>query len=85
MARPEDVGLSSERLARIDRHLLAHYVGPGKIAGCLALVARRGEIAHLSALGQRDLAREQPMREDTIFRIYSMSKLQAVVYGALED
>ena len=72
--RPEDVGLSSERLARIDRHLLEHYVGPGKIAGCLAWVARRGEVVHRSALGSRDLARGLPMTDDTLFRIYSMTK-----------
>jgi CubicO group peptidase (beta-lactamase class C family) len=72
--RPEDVGLSSERLARIDRHLLERYVGPGKIAGCLTAVARRGEIALLSPLGRRDLGRDLPMTEDTIFRIYSMTK-----------
>jgi CubicO group peptidase (beta-lactamase class C family) len=72
--RPEDVGLSSERLARADRHLLERYVGPGKIAGCLTLVARRGEVVEISPLGRRDLARDLPMTEDTIFRIYSMTK-----------
>jgi CubicO group peptidase (beta-lactamase class C family) len=72
--RAEDVGLSSERLARIDRHLLEHYVGPGKIAGCLAWVARRGEVVHRAALGSRDLARGLPMTDDTVFRIYSMTK-----------
>jgi CubicO group peptidase (beta-lactamase class C family) len=72
--RPEDVGLSSERLARIDRHLTEHYVGPGKIAGCLAWVARRGELVHRTALGARDLARGRPMTDDTVFRIYSMTK-----------
>ena len=72
--RPEDVGLSSERLARIDRHLLERYVGPGKIAGCLVQVARRGELVHRAALGSRDLARGLPMTDDTVFRIYSMTK-----------
>jgi CubicO group peptidase (beta-lactamase class C family) len=72
--RPEDVGLSSERLARIDRHLLDRYVGPGKIAGCLVQVTRRGEIVHRTALGSRDLARGLPMTDDTVFRIYSMTK-----------
>ena len=74
MRRPEELGLSSERLARIDRHLEQHYVAPGKIAGCLTLVARRGGIAHCSALGSRDLARGLPMTDDTVFRIYSMTK-----------
>ncbi len=72
--RPEEVGVSSERLARVDQHLLARYIQPGKIAGALTLVARRGEVVHCSPLGHRDLARDLAMREDTIFRIYSMTK-----------
>ena len=74
MTRPEAAGLSSERLARIDRHLDERYVAPGKIAGCLTLVARRGEIVHCSPLGRRDLERDLAMGRDTIFRIYSMTK-----------
>ncbi len=74
MARPEDVGLSSERLARIDAHLKRRYLDPGKIAGALTLVYRRGEIAWLSPLGLADRERGKPMAEDTIFRIYSMTK-----------
>ena len=42
---PESVGLSSEALRRVDQHLLSRYVEPGKIAGALTLVARRGKIA----------------------------------------
>ena len=74
MARPEDIGLSSDRPARIDDHLLRRYIAPGKIAGCLTVVARDGRVAWASALGERDKARKLPMTEDTIFRIYSMSK-----------
>ncbi|HVR28668.1 MAG TPA: serine hydrolase domain-containing protein [Thermoanaerobaculia bacterium] len=74
MARPEEVGLSSERLARLDDHLRRRYVEPGKLAGCLTLVARDGHVAWVSKLGERDRARHLPMTEDTIFRIYSMSK-----------
>lgn len=73
-ATPEEVGFSSERLARIDRHLLARYIEPGKIAGALTVVSRHGEIVHATPLGRRDLDRDQPMQEDTIFRIYSMTK-----------
>ena len=73
-ARPEDVGMSSPRLALIDRHLLDSYIEPGKIAGAVTLVARRGQIVHLSALGQRDRERGTPMTADTVFRIYSMTK-----------
>jgi CubicO group peptidase (beta-lactamase class C family) len=71
---PESVGLASEGLQRIDQHLLSRYVEPGKIAGALTLVARRGEVAWLSPLGLMDRERKAPMRADTIFRIYSMTK-----------
>jgi CubicO group peptidase (beta-lactamase class C family) len=73
-ARPEALGLSSERLARIDAHLKSRYIDPGKIAGALTLVARRGEIATLSPIGLMDRERGKAMTEDTIFRIYSMTK-----------
>ena len=72
--KPEDVGLSSERLARIDDHLKKRYLDPEKIAGALTLIWRRGELAWLSPIGSMDLERGRPMAEDTIFRIYSMSK-----------
>ena len=71
---PEDVGLDADRLARIDAHLRRRYLEPGKIAGCLSLVARDGKVAWLSALGDRDRERGLPMTEDTLFRIYSMTK-----------
>jgi len=74
VVRPETVGLSGERLARIDAHLENRYIAPQKIAGALTLVARKGKVAHLSALGLMDLERKKPMTENTIFRIYSMSK-----------
>jgi CubicO group peptidase (beta-lactamase class C family) len=74
IVRPEDVGLSAERLARIERHLERRYLDQKKIAGALTLVARRGQVAHLAKVGMMDLERGKPMREDTIFRIYSMSK-----------
>src|SRR5437762_4514936 len=77
--RPEDVGLSSQRLARIDQHLRERYIDTGKIAGAVTLVARHGQVAHFSALGLRDRERKQPMAEDTIFRIYSMTKPVASV------
>jgi CubicO group peptidase (beta-lactamase class C family) len=72
--RPEHAGFSRERLARIDEHLRGRYVEPGKVPGALTLVHRRGELAWCSPLGSMDLARGKPMREDTIFRIYSMTK-----------
>ena len=66
-------GLSVQRLSRVDR-LLARYVEGGHLAGALGLIYRKGEVAYSSAIGQRDLATGQPMTEDTIFRIYSMTK-----------
>jgi CubicO group peptidase (beta-lactamase class C family) len=73
-SRPERAGFSAERLARIDEHLRRRYVEPGKIAGALTLVHRRGELAWCSPLGLADRERGAPLREDTIFRIYSMTK-----------
>jgi CubicO group peptidase (beta-lactamase class C family) len=71
---PEAVGLSTAGLRRLDQHLATRYVAPGKIAGAITLVARRGKVAWLSALGLMDRERGKPMRLDTIFRIYSMTK-----------
>ncbi len=67
-------GLLPERLARIDEHLKNRYLDSGKIAGALTLVYRRDELAYLSPVGLMDLERGLPMAEDTIFRIYSMTK-----------
>ena len=72
--KPEEVGLSSKRLARIDEHLRERYLEPGKISGCLSLVARRGKLAHCSPLGHMELEQKRAIEEDTLFRIYSMSK-----------
>jgi CubicO group peptidase (beta-lactamase class C family) len=66
--------MSSARLARIDAHWREQYIDTGKIAGAVTLVARHGQIAHFSALGLADRERERPMAQDTIFRIYSMTK-----------
>lgn len=71
--RPESVGLSSERLARID-DLIQSHIDAGRISGAVTLVARHGKIAHLEARGVMDLATQRPMEEDTIFRLASMSK-----------
>ena len=69
-----NLGFSPARLARIDRFMEEKYVGPGKLAGTLSLIARRGEIAHIGTTGHADVARGTPMAENTIFRIYSMTK-----------
>ena len=67
-------GLNAGQLARIEQHLASRYIDKGKLAGTLTAVWRRGELAYLKPQGQRDLASGAPMTEDTIFRIYSMSK-----------
>jgi CubicO group peptidase (beta-lactamase class C family) len=70
---PAEVGFDAERLRRIDAHFTP-YVDDGRLPGWLTLVSRRGEIAHLSTYGSRDLASGAPVETDTLFRIYSMSK-----------
>jgi CubicO group peptidase (beta-lactamase class C family) len=72
-AKPEDVGLSSERLARIGVAMRKH-IDAGEIAGAVTLVARRGRIAHFEAHGYSDIAKRAPMRTDHIFGLASMSK-----------
>jgi CubicO group peptidase (beta-lactamase class C family) len=67
-------GMDPDRLARIDDHLGSRYVEPGKIAGCQVAVLRRGSLAHFASLGYADLERQVPVRDDTIWRIYSMTK-----------
>ena len=70
---PEAVGLSSEGLERL-RAALAGAVERGTLAGGVVLVERRGKVAWFEAVGARDVERGLPMRRDTIFRIYSMTK-----------
>ena len=67
-------GMDAARLERIDEHLLRRYVEPGKIAGCQVAVLRRGALAHHSVIGLADRERGVPVAEDTIWRIYSMTK-----------
>jgi CubicO group peptidase (beta-lactamase class C family) len=67
-------GLSASRLARLDEVMKRRYVDSGKLPGLLTMVYRRGNLAHIGMSGHMDLERRSPMREDAIFRIYSMSK-----------
>lgn len=73
VSAPESVGLSSERLERINTNFQG-YVDRKEAAGAMALVARRGRVGYLQTWGDRDREAGKPMTEDTIFRIYSMSK-----------
>ena len=70
---PGDVGMSSERLARI-RPAMQAYVDDGRLAGVMTMVARRGKVVHWEAVGMRDLETGDPLEPDDVFRIYSMTK-----------
>lgn len=73
MAKPEDVGLSSERLTRITE-MMKRHIAAGEISGGVTLVARHGRIAHLEATGVTDVDTKKPMTKDAVFRIASMTK-----------
>src|SRR5437660_4741109 len=72
-AKPEQVGLSSERLERIGQELRVD-VERGRIPGAVVVVARKGRVASVQAVGFRDRAAGAPMTPDSIFRIASMTK-----------
>ena len=74
MAKPESVGLSSARLARLDQVMASRYVDGGHLPGILTQVYRKGALVHTGMAGHMDLERGKAMREDAIFRIYSMTK-----------
>ena len=71
---PESAGLDATQLERITEHLQTRYIDQGKIAGCQVAVARHGAVAYHRSFGSMDLERDKPMADDTIFRIYSMTK-----------
>ena len=71
--RPEVLGFSSERLTQIDKTLQAH-IEKGLIPGATILIGRHGKIAYFKTYGMQDKEGGVPMKKDTIFRIYSMSK-----------
>ena len=71
---PTAAGFDAGRLDRIAEHLSRHYIDPGKIAGCQVAVGRGGRLAYHATLGQRDRERSVALGDDTIFRLYSMTK-----------
>lgn len=73
LTRPEAVGMSSERLARI-APVMQSYIDAQKVPGTVTAVMRRGKLVHLSVQGEMDVAAGKPMRRDTVFRIASMTK-----------
>jgi CubicO group peptidase (beta-lactamase class C family) len=72
-AKPEEVGLSSARLARVTEVIKAE-IAKGRYPGAVALVARKGKVAYFEAVGQLDPTAGTPMSKDAIFRLYSMTK-----------
>lgn len=73
LASAETVGMSSERLGRIEP-FMQEYVDAGKLAGITTLIARHGQVVHFESVGMAHAEGELPMRPDTIVRIYSMTK-----------
>ena len=71
---PDAAGLDAGRLERITEHLNRAYIEPGKIPGCQTVVYRHGAVGYFSSLGSMDLERGKPVADDTIWRIYSMTK-----------
>jgi CubicO group peptidase (beta-lactamase class C family) len=84
--KPENVGMSSERLDRITP-VLQRYVDEQKLAGFVALAARRGHMVYFEPVGYANLETGKTMQPDTLFRIYSMSKpiTSAAVMMLLEE
>ena len=73
VAKPESVGMSSERLKRIDS-FIQEYIDSDRIVGAVTLVARKGKVVHFEAQGWRDKENGVPMTEDSIFVLMSMTK-----------
>jgi CubicO group peptidase (beta-lactamase class C family) len=73
VTRPGAAGLSEERLARVGP-MLQGFIDRGQLPGAVTLLARHGKLVHLETHGMMDIEARKPMRADTIFRIYSMTK-----------
>jgi CubicO group peptidase (beta-lactamase class C family) len=73
-ASPESAGMSKAAFDRIEAHLKHRYVDAGRFPGTQLLVYRRGKVVHNAVQGFADVERKAPMKDDTIFRIYSMTK-----------
>ena len=73
-ASPESAGMSKAALDRVEDHLKRRYVDAGRFPGTQLVVYRRGKVVHSAVQGFADLERKVPVKDDTIFRIYSMTK-----------
>ncbi|MBA3652607.1 MAG: serine hydrolase [Actinobacteria bacterium] len=71
---PDAAGLDARLLNRIGDHLRERYIEPQKIAGCQVAVLRHGAVGYAESFGSMDLERAKPVADDTIWRIYSMTK-----------
>jgi len=73
-ASPESAGMSKAAFDRLEHHLKSRYVDAGRFPGTQVLVYRRGKVVHSAVQGFADIERKAAMKDDTIFRIYSMTK-----------
>src|SRR5437762_7842894 len=71
---PESAGMSKTGFDRIEAHLKHRYIDAGRFPGTQLLVYRRGKVVHNAMQGFADVERKAPIKDDTIFRIYSMTK-----------
>ncbi len=77
-ATPEEVGMSTERLQRLEQ-IMQGYVDAERMAGSVVLVARNGKIVFLETVGMQDIEAGIPLRPDTIMRVASMTKAVTTV------
>src|SRR6266478_257301 len=73
-ASPESAGMSKAALDRLEQHLKLRYIDSGRLPGTQLLIYRRGKIVHSIVQGFADVERKVPVKDDAIFRIYSMTK-----------
>lgn len=73
-ADPRAAGMDAARLERITDHFRTRYVEPGRLAGCQLVVARGATVAYARSFGLMDRERSRPVVDDTVWRIYSMTK-----------
>src|SRR5690349_13102016 len=73
-ASPESAGMSEARLQRLEDHLKRNYIESGRFPCTQTLVYRRGKLVHFATQGLADVERKVPAKDDTIFRIFSMTK-----------
>src|SRR6186713_2784464 len=85
-ASPEQAGMSKAALDRLETHLKQRYIDAGRYPGTQLLIYRRGKIVHSTVQGFADVERKVAVKDDTIFRIYSMTKpLTSVAFMMLVE